>query len=71
MTTIHKYIWVASLHHDHVLSSLHRRLRASLGLKPLQTEAAKPKGPNEEELKRRAEEESAAKAEELAERVKQ
>ncbi len=47
------------------------RLRISLGLKPLKEEAEQPVGPSKEELARKEEEEKAAQAEEIAERVKQ
>ena len=39
-------------------------------MKPLKAEEPKPAGPSPEELKKREEEEKAAKADELAERVK-
>lgn len=48
-----------------------RRLRISLGLKPLKVEEDKPAGPSKEELARQEEEEKAAQAEELAARVRQ
>ena len=47
-----------------------RRLRVSLGLKPLKLEAEAPKGPSAEALAAKAAEDAAAKAEALAERVK-
>lgn len=55
----------------HAAAFLQCRLRISLGLKPLKMEADKPAGPSKEELRRKEEEEKAAQAEEIAERVKQ
>ena len=47
------------------------RMRIALGLKPLKAEAEEPKGPSAEEVQRKEEAEAAAKAAELAERIKQ
>jgi hypothetical protein len=46
-------------------------MRIALGLKPLKAEAEEPKRPSAEEVQRKAEAEAAAKAAELAERIKQ
>lgn len=42
-----------------------------MGLKPLKMEAEQPKGPSKEDLAAKAEAEQAAKAAELADRIKQ
>ncbi len=46
-------------------------MRIALGLKPLKMEAEEPKGPSKEEVAAKEEAEKAAKAAELADRIKQ
>jgi hypothetical protein len=45
-------------------------MRIAMGLKPLKMEAEEPKGPSKEELAKKEDEEKAAEAAELAQRVK-
>lgn len=53
-----------------LLLLLARRLRVSLGLKPLKLEAEAPKGPSAEAVAAKEADDAAAKAEALAERIK-
>lgn len=65
------HIPLSDIHPIAPLAAWHRcRLRISLGLKPLKVEDAQPAGPSKEELAKKEEEEKAAKAEELADRVR-